>query len=904
MDDSPGRAMEGPSGGSPDSADAPTILLDPPPAPEELAAFPLLASLPLEALAGLARSLRTMHHPAGSPILVQGERADRMHFLRAGKVRVEIDSAADVRIPVAELGPGDCFGEMSLLTGEPASAHVTALDEVESLALDRSAFNELATRNPGLLRDFTTLISRRLRKADEAFVSSRVKEREVTRFLRDDPSGQFSVLVGKDRATRSIEKRVAELAAGDDPVLLLGERGTGKELLARRIHYGSPRREQPLLSVDCDRVAETQWGDSLFGDYHRKDGRPPPRGAGNMHPAAGGTRPPNNIHDLPPAVMERLSRYLEREGTGGVRRRDVRILATGRGSTGGDGEGKGGLRGPPPVFGAATLAIPPLRERKKDIPDLARHFLEKHAKRLGLPPRTLDDRAVAKLVTHDFAQGNVTELEEAMRRALVLSEGGVIGPDEIFLVRPGAGRDRPGILKVPRPLLALAGRVWPGPARGAVALFFSALVLACLVPPSPGAGRAALVLIWALWWPALALSFLLLGRLWCALCPMASAGALVQRFSTGKRPVPAWLKEKEPVLLAGGFFAILFVEEITDMRHSPLATGLLLLAILAGAVAASFLWPRRTWCRHLCPLGGLAGACATTSMLEVRSTPDLCEAKCTGHMCYKGADGVPGCPMFHHVMFLDTNRDCILCLDCVKACPNGSPQVLVTLPAQELWHDHRSRPEVGWIAALLQGLLPALALIPFWERVHAEPFSTWLQDRRAAVLAALFVLFPAVPLAILRLRRRPPPGPGAEREEARTWTRVSAWLPLVAAGFAAYQASWLPGMTTLETSVGLDERTVLSSPILPLVQGALLTGGLLLSLWILLRQHPPGEEGRGRGALLDTGMAAAGFAGWFVLLLLLLAGASTAAVLGPWGVGALYLATGVTFRLSLGWRGA
>ena len=659
--------------------------------------------------------------------------------------------------------------------------------------------------------------------------------------------------------------------------------------------------------MDCDRITETQWGDSLFGDYHRKDGRPHPRAICYMDLVEGGTLLLKNIETLPPAVLERLAHYLQREGTGG-RRRHVRILATLRGALDAEGARRGLLRGLPPELSRSTLTITPLRERKRDIPRLAEYFLEKHARRLGVGTRRLDDQALVKLVTHDYEHSNARELEEAIRRAVTLSESEVISAEEIFLPRPGeAARGQMGILTIPRPLVRLALRAYPGTLRAIVAAVFAAILLACFLAPSTGAGGAALLLVWAIWWPALALSFLLLGRVWCSLCPMAFAGSWAQRLATIRRQVPAWLKDRGPHLVAGGFLLILWLEEVTAMRHSPVATGFLLLGILGGAVITSLFYPRRTWCRHLCPLGGLAGACSTTSMVEIRSTPDICEAKCTGHLCYKGDEATPGCPMFHHVMFLDSNHDCVLCLNCVRACPNDSPRVIVRLPAQELWRDIRARPEVGWFVALLQGLIVALALVQFWERVPTEPFSDWIRGHRFLSLTALFLAIPAVPLLLLRARVPREGGPGGVDAAAHPWTRLAAWLPLVAGGFAAYQLAFLTGMGDLETrfgyapSTGEAERWV-STPILPLLQVGLLAAGFVLTLLILLRQHPRGEEGRRLAALADTLTATVGTALWFVLVAGLLVGPSTAAGLGPWPAAVVLLLVGLSFRLSLGFR--
>ena len=79
------------------------------------------------------------------------------------------------------------------------------------------------------------------------------------------------------------------------------------------------------------------------------------------------------------------------------------------------------------------------------------------------------------------------------------------------------------------------------------------------------------------------------------------------------------------------------------------------------------LLPRRTWCRHLCPLGGFASLGSMTGLLELRPTADICAAKCSDHSCFKGGEHVDGCPLFNHVMFVDSNQHCVLCLKCVHA---------------------------------------------------------------------------------------------------------------------------------------------------------------------------------------------------------------------------------------------
>ncbi|WP_353733632.1 4Fe-4S binding protein [Syntrophothermus sp.] len=121
------------------------------------------------------------------------------------------------------------------------------------------------------------------------------------------------------------------------------------------------------------------------------------------------------------------------------------------------------------------------------------------------------------------------------------------------------------------------------------------------------------------------------------------------------RPVPELLKKYDYLLVTFLFLLIFWVEEITDMHHSSGATGFLLLAILIGAVVTAVIFQRQTWCRHICPLGGMVGVCSLAAPLELRSNTEVCMNKCTSHSCYKGTDEAPGCPVFQHVPFIDNN---------------------------------------------------------------------------------------------------------------------------------------------------------------------------------------------------------------------------------------------------------
>ena len=219
------------------------------------------------------------------------------------------------------------------------------------------------------------------------------------------------------------------IAGSDLPVLLSGESGTGKDLVARTIHDRSLRRDAPFVAVNCAAFPETLLEAELFGHergaftgaFQRRDGR--------FYAADGGTLFLDEIAEMPSAAQAKLLRVLERGefqplGTNHTVRVNVRIVsATNRDLK--QMMGEGGFRMDLNYrLNGVHLHIPPLRERRTDVPILVEHFLHRFAKVGGQPP-AISPRAWAALTQHDYP-GNVRELEHAIKHALVLGGGGEI----------------------------------------------------------------------------------------------------------------------------------------------------------------------------------------------------------------------------------------------------------------------------------------------------------------------------------------------------------------------------------------------------------------------------------------------------------------------------------------------
>ena len=271
-----------------------------------------------------------------------------------------------------------------------------------------------------------------LRKAEER---ERLRQ-ENLRLRREIAAARGSAqLIAEGPAMKEVMRVVQKVAPTPTTVLIEGESGSGKEVVARALHELSPRAERPFVAVNCGAIPETLIESELFG--HAKgaftDARTAKRGL--FEEADGGTLLLDEIGELPLPVQPSLLRVLQegevrRVGDSRTARVDVRVLAATNkdlSSLVGAGRFREDLYY---RLNVVQLRLPPLRERVEEIPALATRFLERHAARLGLPPRQLSAAAEELLQRYRWP-GNVRELENALERALVLSEDEEIQPDAL-----------------------------------------------------------------------------------------------------------------------------------------------------------------------------------------------------------------------------------------------------------------------------------------------------------------------------------------------------------------------------------------------------------------------------------------------------------------------------------------
>ncbi|HBH02934.1 MAG TPA: two-component system response regulator [Candidatus Rokubacteria bacterium] len=244
-------------------------------------------------------------------------------------------------------------------------------------------------------------------------------------------------ILGESGRMQEVLSLVRRVAASDATVLIRGESGTGKELIAKAIHYASRRAEGPLVRVNCAALPETLLESELFG--HEKGAFTGAQATrrGRFELAHGGSLFLDEIGDLPPHLQVKLLRVLqereiERVGSSRPIPVDVRLLA----ATHRDLEAlvKAGSFREDLYYriNVVTLAVPPLRERREDIPLLLDHFLSKFARANGKTIRGLTREARDTLLRYDYP-GNVRELENLMERAVVLTRDEVIGRADLPL---------------------------------------------------------------------------------------------------------------------------------------------------------------------------------------------------------------------------------------------------------------------------------------------------------------------------------------------------------------------------------------------------------------------------------------------------------------------------------------
>ena len=376
-------------------------------------------------LRALTRALRDEGHEVaetGDPRQVQRLLAERsFDVLVIDNVMPEISGLEIIRRIVASTQEVD-RPQMLMMT-----AHATVESAIEAMKL--GALDYL--QKPFEIDELLVVVSRAL-ELQQLRVQNRYLMSE-----RDEEFNNYGI-VGGSTAVQALLKTIELVAETRSTVLITGETGTGKEMVARAIHYRSGQRDRPLIKVNCAAIPESLLESELFGYVRGAFTGAINNKRGKFALADGGTIFLDEIGTMSPALQAKLlhvlqDREFEPLGAERTQRVDVRVIAaTNRDLRQMVAEGKF-LEDLFYRLHVIPVQIPPLRERREDIPLLVEHFVKKHRKLAGKRIERIEDGLLKTLEEYDWP-GNVRELENTIERAVVLSTGPVITPVAISAI--------------------------------------------------------------------------------------------------------------------------------------------------------------------------------------------------------------------------------------------------------------------------------------------------------------------------------------------------------------------------------------------------------------------------------------------------------------------------------------
>lgn len=681
-----------------------------------------------DVLQAIARSFHCFRVEPKTLIYQEGQVPIGLYLLKWGTIEIFRQSPIGKSL-IRYRNAGDLFG-YTLVANAAEGTYQTsaiALTTCEIWFLSQAAFQNLIAAYPQIQQIMHSLLSQDLNDYAARIAWEQVRIQGLQAYIHPVPSA--GRVLGSSKAAQKLAEQVNQAAATLKPVVFQAQAGTGKTFLAGFIHEHSGLAAQPFAELDCADLPRTEDGrlntDALFG----RIGQQP----GILELLERGTLLLDNVQVLGEGDRTRLLHYLKT----GLILPNHGIVASHQLGTEPPQPVQSWVRLilaspsklPLPDMDVLAIKLFTLSQRKADIPEFARFFLNQFCREQNRPLLQLDQANLRRLISYDYP-GNLAELAEILHRAVIMTPIGhsVISEQALWSVQSTKNAFRLDLLThVPWLRRVLLSRWYPDGLWVVMMAIFVPITVLGFVGPQTRDSSLTLNLFWAWWWPGYLFLFAFVGRLWCAICPFMIAGEWLRRFSLWLFPRQQrawntqWLNRWGSWILFAGFVAIYLWEKLWDLPHHAYLSAWLLLTITAGAVIFSLIYERRLWCRYLCPIGGMNGMFAKLSMLELRSMQQVCGSQCNTFGCYKGssvtpitfADALPnegqateGCPLYSHPAQLQDNRDCMLCMTCLKACPNRSAQLNLRFPASDLLDNHPGFwAEVALLLLLFGGVL-------------------------------------------------------------------------------------------------------------------------------------------------------------------------------------------------------
>ena len=730
-------------------------------------------------LQDIAKRLSQVTVTQETVIVTEEQQPKGLYILVSGKVLSKnIAENSEVSLLV-----GSALNLYALLLDCPTQYTVTALEDSKFLYLDKADFQAVIKKYPEVNQVFSQQLAKQVQSLTKKLEIEQERQTIVRPYI---VAKAKRGVIGKSRYAKRLRNQIKTAATNREPVIIFGEPGLEKDNLAALIHFGSAARRELIIKIDCNLLQVS--GADLFGRANGKFGL--------IEAVGKGTIILNNIQQLPPELIPVIANLLETnqyrpvtkigEPLADLKTSQARIVIISEQKV--------------PAIDSVVkniIKVPPLRVRKADLNEQIKYCINLVSKQKCLTKPSVTPEALRKLQAYDFPN-NLRELETIVERALTQLEScEKITEEIVWQSQSKKKKYRLNLLnKYPQLRNFLRNNWYPDRINYWFVLPFFAFVVAVLfIAPQNRQENFALNFFWAWWWPLILLVFPFLGRIWCAFCPFMIYGEVTQKLSLWlfPRQLKKWPRQTAEKyggwFLFGLFALILLWEELWNLENTAYLSAWLLLLITAGAMICSAIFERRFWCRYLCPIGGMNGMFAKLAATELRAQQGTCSAECTTYQCYKGGaakgEGMEtnGCPLYSHPAQLEDNKDCVLCMTCLKACPHRSVEFNLRPPGIELWTSHTPKSYEVALLFLLLNVVFLHRLPDIAARFNLNWNLAIFSEHSIIAIAVLFlpVVIPLAAHQLVKLVSK------LNHQKCKSFIELAyGYLPLVLAGNLAH----------------------------------------------------------------------------------------------------------------------
>jgi CRP-like cAMP-binding protein/ferredoxin len=789
----------------------------------------------------------------GEYIYKKGTRGDFFYVVLEGEVELVARRDDNSTCTIGQIGEGGHFGETSLLTGEQRSLSVRAVTDVLLGKFSGEFFLETLLANSIFHKELDKVLVTRLSSTQRDQVETTFdRAHHFVQFENTDlypffeSGGELADSTGDSvpRTLKNVQAGIRKFAENLEPLVIIGESGTGRKSAARQIHNLSENRNGPYGIIDLRQFEPGLIEGKLYGHDHGSLAFAHFREAGLLEQYRGGSIVLYHAEVLEKDIEQKLlqtirDNYYCRIGGKARLSLGVRLIFVCAEKQISGSKSCRIVGKMIELFNEPLLQLPPLREHKRDIPRLVDHYLEHFNKEYSRNVKGFEKNVLGMLMNYDWP-GNLTELRNVIQRAVLLSEQDEILSEQILLGLPQPeGKLEYNLLRWPYISSIFRSRLFPYLPRLLISIvFFAGLLALFLGPQDDPEGNIGLVLSWSIGWPLMLFSFFFLGRIWCSVCSLSLPGNLVQKVIKPKHSVPQFIKDYSSWIMAGFCIIVFWIELVWDAYQDTKLTGFIILGIILGSFLFSIFFKRRAWCRYVCPLGALNAIFAMPSTMELRANRHLCVNSCQERLCYQGDETHEGCPMFRHPFLVDNNRDCTLCGNCVKTCPHDSIQLNLRIAPLELWHIQSPRVADSFLVVALSAIFFPLLLHQEFLAISGKYSMPHLAG--SLILFGLIGLFVGI-YSLFSWQQARMSQSGFLHIFAATGY---GYIPLVLGGFlAVYFEMFMAGawrvvpliLSTVGVTMTETGYRLLSREATETLQHLIITGGLLASLYATFR---------------------------------------------------------------------